>query len=104
MLDLVGNLKGLQAAQCSYFSYFFLYFQGFLFFLYFDPKSYIFPSNSYIFQNAADNNEISRKNHGILVMPVLMSLAFVFFLARFACNLINKFFFFIRLKQDNPVK
>ena len=23
--------------------------------------------NSYIFQNAADNNEISRKNHGILV-------------------------------------
>ena len=37
------------------------------FFLYFDPKSYIFPSNSYIFQNAADNNEISRKNHGILV-------------------------------------
>ena len=42
-------------------------FRASYFFLYFDPKSYIFPSNSYIFQNAADNNEISRKNHGILV-------------------------------------
>ena len=42
-------------------------FRASYFFLYFDPKSYIFPSNSYIFQNAADNDEISRKNHGILV-------------------------------------
>ena len=64
-LFLVFNL---QAAQCSYFSYFFPIFSGLpIFFLYFDPKSYIFPSNSYIFQNTADNNEISRKNHGILV-------------------------------------
>ena len=56
-------------------------FRASYFFLYFDPKSYIFPSNSYIFQNAADNNEISRKNHGIwFEMPVLMSLAFFFFL------------------------
>ena len=60
-------------------------FRASYFFLYFDPKSYIFPSNSYIFQNAADNNEISKKNHGNWVeMPVLMSLAFIFFLARFA--------------------
>ena len=42
-------------------------FRASYFFLYFDPKSFIFPSNSYIFQNAADNNEISRKNHGIVV-------------------------------------
>ena len=42
-------------------------FRASYFFLYFDPKSYIFPSNSYIFQNVADNNEISRKSHGILV-------------------------------------
>ena len=42
-------------------------FRASYFFLYFDPESYIFPSNSYIFQNAADNNEIARKNHGILV-------------------------------------
>ena len=42
-------------------------FRASYFFLYFDPKSYIFPSNSYIFQSAADNNEIKRKNHGILV-------------------------------------
>ena len=46
-------------------------FRASYFFLYFDPKSYIFPSNSYIFQNAADNNEISRKG--------LKSLAFIFF-------------------------
>ena len=59
-----GNCRLPSALIFPIFSYIF---RASYFFLYFDPKSYIFPSNSYIFQNAAENNEISRKNHGILV-------------------------------------
>ena len=62
--QLCSNCRLPSAPIFPIFSYIF---RASYFFLYFDPKSYIFPSNSYIFQNTADNNEISRKNHGILV-------------------------------------
>ena len=56
-------------------------------FLYFDPKSYIFPSNSYNYFFKI--LQIIMKYQGKIMefwfeMPVLMSLAFIFFFARFA--------------------
>ena len=69
---VLGHCDRLPSAPI--FPIFSFIFTASYFFLYFDPKSYIFPSNSYIFQNAADNNEFE--------MPVLMSLAFIFFFAR----------------------
>ena len=61
------QLHSYRLPSAPIFPIFSYIFRASYFFLYFDHKSYIFTSNSYIFQIAADNNETSRKNHGILV-------------------------------------
>ena len=87
----VGGVRGqylehlCRLPSAPIFPIFSYIFRASYFFLYFDPKSYIFHQTPIFFKML----QIIMKYQGKIMefwfeMPVLMSLAFIFFLARFA--------------------